>query len=394
MAKIPLPDLEEMSAGGSSGILDLVGFAIKYQQNVAVAKNNDRSQAATIMSKASQGINVNSSVEDIQGAIDFITETAGDDVVQQDFAEATNQRLNSVLEQREGMDAFIESLQVTKNALRDVTKKGREGTYDVSEARRIMDNIEKNYLDNVRHVSNQPGLTTMLNNQLTEAQDAHTAISLMDQLDAVKGVEGEVESLFIQLPDETKDLPVKWKGRDFHREELVGYAQDEFDANNFTGASKILGEMLVDSQGRGMKLSSDIKALSSYYDTAYQQLFKFNKEVDSEYPVMPVIKKLISNSNANMILTPKEIESAFHVISKYIYDVARDEEWFDPPESVDNLDEYLSDYRESLLEDLDNKNLSNALANILLIRDGLARSYKEAYGKDLILQDEDLQFNY
>ena len=394
MAKIPLPDLEEMSAGGSSGILDLVGFAIKYQQNVAVAKNNDRSQAATIMSKASQGINVNSSVEDIQGAIDFITETAGDDVVQQDFAEATNQRLNSVLEQREGMDAFIESLQVTKNALRDVTKKGREGTYDVSEARKIMDNIEKNYLDNVRHVSNQPGLTTMLNNQLTEAQDAHTAISLMEQLDAVKGVEGEVESLYIQLPDETKDLPVKWKDRYFPREELAGYAQDEFDANNFTGASKILGEMLVDSQGRGMKLSSDIKALSSYYDTAYQQLFKFNKEVDSEYPVMPVIKKLISNSNANMILTPKEIESAFHVISKYIYDVARDEEWFNPPESVDNLDEYLSDYRESLLEDLDNKNLSNALANILLIRDGLARSYKEAYGKDLILQDEDLQFNY
>ena len=400
MARIPLPDLDNMTEGASSGILELANFAIKFNQNLAQEKNRERSQAAGIMTNAAQGITVNSSQEDIEGAIDFINSTAGEDPVKQDYAESTNQRLKSVLEQRTGMDNFISTMKVTKDKLRDVTKKGREGIYDSSGALKIMENLESNYLDNIRHASKQPGLATMYKNDLNEARDVYNAISLMEQLDAVKYVENETATLFMQLPKDTKDLPVKWQNQPVSRDYLSQLAQTEFDANNFTKASKILGTMLVDSQGRGMKLASDVRALNPYYDTANKQLTAISKDglVDSEYPVIPVINDLISNANANMILSPQEIKSAFNTISQYIYDVAKDEETFegvfwigDAPESIIDLDRYLNDNRERLLKELDSTNLSKAVENILYVREGLARAYKEAYGEDLIIEDEDLQ---
>jgi len=392
MARIPLPDLDNMTEGASSGILELANFAIKFNQNLAQEKNRERNQAAGIMTNAAQGITVNSSQEDIEGAIDFINSTAGDDVVKQDYAESTIQRLNSTLEQRTGMDNFISTMKVTKDKLRDVTKKGREGIYDSSGALKIMEDLESNYLDNIRHASKQPGLATMYKNDLNEARDVYNALSLMEQLDAVKYVENETATLFMQLPKDTKDLPVKWQDRPVSREYLSQRAQAEFDANNFTKASKILGTMLVDSQGRGMKLASDVRALNPYYDTANAQLTAITKDglVDSEYPVLPVINDLITNANSNMILSPQEMKSAFNTISQYIYDVAKDEEWVNPPESLADLDRYLGEYRESLLKDLDSDNLSKAVENILYVREGLARAYKEAYGEDLIIQDLDL----
>ena len=390
MARIPLPDLDDMTEGTDLGLLDFVKFGINYQQNLATAKNRDRNQSAAIMTRAAQGISVNSSAEDIEGVIQFIESKAGDDIVKQDFAEATNQVVGSTLERRQGMDKFAQLMLTTKDELRAVQKKGREGIYDVSAAQKIIDDLENNYLNNIRYVAGQTGLTTMLNNNLTEARDVYTALSLMDQLDAVDYTEGIVESIGIQLPEGTEDLPVTYLGEQIPREAMSKLAQSTYDANNFTQASKILGTMLADSQGRGMKLASDVKALNPYYDTAFAELKEVTEEVDSEYPVMPVLKNLITNAKANMILSPQEMESSFDVLSQYIYDVAKDEEWFRPPESVADLDDYLSEYRESLINDLDNDNIGRAVKNLITVREGLARAYKEAYGKDLIIDDLDL----
>ena len=60
MARIPLPDLEDMTEGTDLGLLDFVKFGINYQQNLATAKNRDRNQSAAIMTRAAQGISVNS----------------------------------------------------------------------------------------------------------------------------------------------------------------------------------------------------------------------------------------------------------------------------------------------------------------------------------------------
>ena len=390
MARIPLPDLDDMTEGTDLGLLDFVKFGINYQQNLATAKNRDRNQSAAIMTKAAQGISVNSSAEDIEDVMQFIETQAGDDPVKQDYAEATNQLIGSTLERRQGMDEFAQLMLGTKDELRAVQKKGREGIYDVSAAQKIIDDLENNYLNNIRYVAGQTGLTTMLNNNLTEARDVYTALSLMDQLDAVDYTEGIVESIGIQLPEGTEDLPVTYLGEQIPREAMSKLAQSTYDANNFTQASKILGTMLADSQGRGMKLASDVKALNPYYDTAFAELKEVTEEGDSEYPVMPVLKNLITNAKANMILSPQEMESSFDVLSQYIYDVAKDEEWFRPPESVADLDDYLSEYRESLINDLDNDNIGRAVKNLITVREGLARAYKEAYGKDLIIDDLDL----
>ena len=398
MARIPLPDLDDMTEGSDLGLLDFVKFGINYQQNLATAKNRDRNQSAAIMTRAAQGISVNSSAEDIEDVMQFIESKAGDDIVKQDFAEATNQLVGSTLERRQGMDKFAQLMLTTKDELRAVQKKGREGIYDVSAAQKIIDDLENNYLNNIRHIAGQTGLTTMLNNNLTEARDVYTAISLMDQLDAVDYTEGIVESLGIQLPEGTEDLTVKYLDRDFARKEMAEFAQSAYDANNYTKVSKILGLMLSDSQGRGMRLANDVKALNPYYDTAFAELSAITKEgqVDSEYPVMPVLKDLIKTARANMILSPKDMESAFDLLSQYIYDVSKDEEtfegWFgigDVPDSVSDLDRYLNENTDRLMRDLDSDNIGRAVKNLITVRRGIAKAYKEAYGKNLIIDDED-----
>ena len=238
----------------------------------------------------------------------------------------------------------------------------------------------------------------MLNNNLTEARDVYTAISLMDQLDAVDYAEGIVESLGIQLPEGTEDLTVKYLDRDFARKEMAEFAQSAYDANNYTKVSKILGTMLADSQGRGMRLANDVKALNPYYDTAFAELSAITKEgqVDSEYPVMPVLKDLIKTARANMILSPKDMESAFDLLSQYIYDVSKEEETFegvfwigDAPDSVSDLDRYLNENTDRLMRDLDSDNIGRAVKNLITVRRGIAQAYKEAYGKNLIIDDED-----
>ena len=155
MARIPLPDLEDMTEGSDLGLLDFVKFGINYQQNLATAKNRDRNQSAAIMTRAAQGISINSSAEDIEDVMQFIESKAGDDIVKQDFAEATNQVVGSTLERRQGMDKFAQLMLTTKDELRAVQKKGREGIYDVSAAQKIIDDLENNYLNNIRHIAGQ-----------------------------------------------------------------------------------------------------------------------------------------------------------------------------------------------------------------------------------------------
>ena len=89
---VAMPDLEEMTQRSGNGILDLVKFAVEYNQATTRNKAIERTNKVNIMKEAATGITVQNSEDDIQAALDAITNMYETDEALEPYGEAIGDR--------------------------------------------------------------------------------------------------------------------------------------------------------------------------------------------------------------------------------------------------------------------------------------------------------------
>tara|TARA_Y100000034_G_scaffold18458_1_gene20447 strand:- start:290 stop:1585 length:1296 start_codon:yes stop_codon:yes gene_type:complete len=392
---VAMPDLEEMTQRSGNGILDLVKFAVEYNQATTRNKAIERTNKVNIMKEAATGITVQNSEDDIKAALDAITNMYKTDEALEPYGEAIGLSLKGTLHRRQGIDKVSRDLGTTRDQLKKVTDivvTGENYAKAAKGAADILETLEKSYVDNVMYIDQQSGLGPRYNALVNEANDLFTVSSTADALDAIKYIEEKVDATSGALVKASgqglqvgqPDVGIKYSGHFVGRGQIGKAAEQALEAKNWVLAQKYMTALMQDHQAKGMNLATGIRAIYPLIEDAKTSFERLYKEDEIEMHTSLVgMKELFGSVNLNEYISPEHIEVVFDMLSDDIKEIATEEEMLKGPGSYDTLDDYLEENQISLLKDLDSDALRNATSNLLKARAALSKVYEQSFGRPL-----------